>query len=57
MFPAVLENPDFMIGAVHFEFDELSNGTELQGFVIQTNMTVSTAQISSQICIRCFQQV
>lgn len=32
----MFDNPDSSLGAVHFEL----NGTDLQGFVLQTNTTV-----------------
>lgn len=38
----LLKNPETVIGAVHFIFDE-DIPTKLQGFLIQTNTTVGVA--------------
>jgi hypothetical protein len=44
----LLANPDYMIAAVHFVFDrDFAPNPNLQGFVIQTNTTVSVESAGS----------
>ncbi|KAL6751513.1 hypothetical protein V8C86DRAFT_2775895 [Haematococcus lacustris] len=45
----LLDNPDYMIAAVHFMFDDPSApNAQLQGFVIQTNTTIKSFKAKTQ---------